>query len=310
MNDSPEADRRSVGGGSHEHRFVTAPDGLRLHVRDYGPRTAPLLPAVCLPGLARTGADFHELAAALATDVKTPRRVIALDYRGRGGSERDANPDNYSLAVELTDLRAVLAALECTPAVFIGTSRGGLLTMLLAAAQPAAVAGAILNDVGPVLEAKGLIHIKGYVGKLPQPRDWAEAGDILRRLFDAQFPKLTQADWREAAKLTWTERDGALMLNYDPKLSRTLETIDLEQPIPAMWAQFDALAAVPLMAIRGLLSDLVSAPTMKKMRARRGKMQVVEVADQGHPPALRGPEMIRRIAAFCRSCDATAKRHI
>jgi pimeloyl-ACP methyl ester carboxylesterase len=231
-----------------------------------------------------------------------------MDYRGRGKSDYDADSGNYALPVELADLRAVLAALECAPAVFIGTSRGGLLAMLLAAAQPTAIAGAILNDIGPVIEPKGLIHIKGYVGKLPQPRDFAEAADILKRLFDAQFPKLTDADWREAAKLTWNDRNGTLTLNYDPKLSRTLEAIDFDRPIPALWAQFDALVPMPLMIIRGERTDLLSKATVAEMRARRSKTDFVEVPDQGHPPALRGPDLVRRIAAFCRSCDARAER--
>src|SRR5262249_59065356 len=110
--------------------FVSAPDGLRLHVRSYGPRLTPSLPVVCLPGLARTAADFHTLASALAADPTEPRRVLALDYRGRGESEYDRKPDNYSLSVELADLQAVLNALEVTPAVLTGTSRAGLLPML------------------------------------------------------------------------------------------------------------------------------------------------------------------------------------
>ncbi len=148
-------------------RFVTASDGLRLHVRAYGRRGGRELPIVCLPGLTRNGADFHELATSLTRDEKHPRLAIAVDSRGRGLSDHDPNPDNYSFPVELADLMAVLTALEIGPAIFIGTSRGGILTMLLGAARPAAIAGVILNDVGPVIDTKGLVRIKGYVGKLP-----------------------------------------------------------------------------------------------------------------------------------------------
>jgi pimeloyl-ACP methyl ester carboxylesterase len=303
ISDAAERQPATVAQNGYASRFVTAPDGLRLHVRDYGPRTAPALPVLCLPGLARTGADFHELAAALAADATAPRRVLAVDYRGRGKSDHDPDPRNYALSVELADLRAVLAALECAPAVFVGTSRGGILTMLLAAAQPTAIVGAVLNDIGPVIEPRGLIRIKGYVGKLPQPRSWAEGADILRRLFSAQFPHLMETDWLDAARLTWSERDGTLVLNYDPNLSRTLEGIDLERPGPALWPQFDALAAVPLMIIRGQLTDLLSAATVEQMRARRRRTELIEVPHQGHPPALRGADLVRRIAAFCRSCD-------
>ncbi len=151
--------------------FVTAQDGLRLHVRDYGSRIASALPVVCLPGLARTVADFDALAEALA-DGAPPRRVIAIDSRGRGQSDYDSNAENYNLAVELGDVVAVLTALDAGEAVFIGSSRGGILTMLLGVAHPTAVAGVVLHDIGPVIEAKGVARIKSYVGKLPQPRSY------------------------------------------------------------------------------------------------------------------------------------------
>src|SRR6185369_7834182 len=137
-------------GGVSDH-FVTAQDGLRLHVREHGERTASGLPVVCLPGLARTTADFDRLAAALAGDPDRPRRVVALDYRGRGMSDHDRDPANYSIPVELADVTAVLAARAVERGIFVGTSRGGLLTMALAAVRPTAIAGAVLNDIGPVI---------------------------------------------------------------------------------------------------------------------------------------------------------------
>ena len=300
------APQTAVRSDSATSIFVTAPDGLRLHVREYGPRLAPRLPVICLPGLARTAADFEPLATALADAPGEPRRVLALDYRGRGRSEYDSNPANYSFAVEVADLAAVLTGRGVGQAIFIGTSRGGILTMLLAAAQPTRIAGAVLNDIGPVIEPKGVMRIKGYVGKLPQPRNLKEGADILKRLFDAQFPKHTAEDWLRAASLTWSERDGALVLNYDPKLAHTLDSVDVERPIPPLWAQFDVLSSVPLMVIRGALTDLLSAETVREMRARRRKLEVIEVPDQGHPPLLSSAELIGRIAAFCRACDEAA----
>src|SRR3989304_3655320 len=130
--------------------FISAPDGLRLHARCHGRRSQMALPVLCLPGLARTAADFDALAGAPA-------------------------------------------APDCRPAIIVGTSRGGVLAMLLAALRPSAIAGCVLNDIGPVIEPKGLMRIKGYVGKLPQPRSFEEAAEILRRPFDAQFTKLTPA---------------------------------------------------------------------------------------------------------------------
>jgi pimeloyl-ACP methyl ester carboxylesterase len=283
--------------------FISATDGLRLHARCYGSRS-PALPAVCLPGLARTTADFDELAAALAGDAARPRRVIALDYRGRGLSDYDADPANYSLQTELADLLTVLTALEATPAVFVGTSRGGILTMLLGALQPAAIAGAVLNDIGPVIEPQGLMRIKSYVGKLPQPASFDDAAEILRRLFGAQFPKLARADWLAAARRTFKLEDGALVPTYDVRLARAFEGADLNEPPPTLWKEFDALAQAPLLVVRGEYSDILSAETVLAMAKRRTAMDIMVVPDQGHAPLLVEPDVIATIADFVARCEA------
>jgi pimeloyl-ACP methyl ester carboxylesterase len=287
--------------------FISAPDGLRLHVRSYGPRLAPTLPVVCLPGLARTAADFDAIATALANDVSDPRRVIAVDYRGRGLSEYDRNPGNYALPVELADLSAVLTALDIPRAVFIGTSRGGLLTMLLAAMRPTAIAGVVLNDIGPVIEPKGLMRIKSYVGKLPTPRSYQEGADILRRLFAAQFPKLGEPDWLAFAHRTWKEQAGTLVHDYDVNLATTLAAADFERPLPPLWHQFEALAKVPVMVIRGANSDILTPATVSAMRERRYDIDVIEVPDQGHAPLLAEPDLIHRIASFIVFCEISAR---
>ncbi len=282
--------------------FISAPDGLRLHARLHGPSAAPLLPVVCLPGLARTAEDFDTLAAVLAS--KHSRRVIALDYRGRGLSDYDPDPANYSFQTELADVLAALTAFDALPAIFIGTSRGGILTMLLAALRPTAIAGAVLNDIGPVIEPKGLMRIKGYVGKLPQPRSFEEGAEILRRLFDAQFPKLTADDWLASARRTFKQHNGALVPTYDVNLAKTLEGVDFEKPFPPLWAQFDALQNVPVMVIRGENSDLLSAATVEAMKSRRPTLESVDVPDQGHAPLLTEADVIARIADFAARCDS------
>jgi pimeloyl-ACP methyl ester carboxylesterase len=290
--------------GKGESIFVTAQDGLKLHARQYGTRAATGLPVVCLPGLSRTEADFEELAETIAVDSARPRRVVALDYRGRGLSEYDRDPANYNLAVELADVIAVLTALAIGPAVFVGSSRGGILTMLLGAARPTAIAGVVLNDIGPVIEPKGLMRLKTYVGKLPLPRSFEEGAEILRRLFDAQFPRFEAEQWLAAAHRTWKIQDGRLALTYDVKLSRALSGIDLERPLPPLWNEFDTLARVPMLVIRGANSDILSAATVAAMAARRGKVECIEVPDQGHVPLLAGPDLSQRISDFVASCES------
>lgn len=287
--------------------FVTAQDGLRLHAREYGLRIAPGLPVVCLPGLARTAADFDALAPALA-NAQPPRRVIAIDSRGRGKSDYDSNPENYNVAVELGDVVTILTALGIGPAMFVGSSRGGILTMLLAVAHPTSIAGAVLHDIGPVIEPKGLARIKSYVGKLPQPRSFAEGAEILRRLFDAQFPLFTAEQWLASAQRTWKIDSGELVPTYDVRLARTLAEVDIERPLRTMWNEFDALSRVPILVIRGANSDILSAATVAAMRERHPDMEAIEVTDQGHVPLLDGDDLIHRVAAFVARCEGADVR--
>jgi pimeloyl-ACP methyl ester carboxylesterase len=260
---------------------------------------------VCLPGLARTTADFKVLGEALAKTPSTGRRVLALDSRGRGKSGYDSNPANYNLAVELADLLAVLTATGIATGVFVGTSRGGILTMLLGPARPTAIAGCVLNDIGPVIEAAGLARIKGYVGKLPQPASFQVAAENLERLFGQQFPKLTLRDWAEFAQRTFKQADdGHLVPDYDIQLATILKDVDVEHPLPSLWKEFDSLADRPMMVIRGSNSDILSSLTVAAMRERRASLDVLEVPDQGHAPLLAEPDTIRRIADFVAACDS------
>src|SRR5262249_24657036 len=293
-----------MSAASGQSHFVTAHDGLRLHVREWTLMRRSGHPVFCLPGLARNGAEFETLATLLAQDATPARRVLALDSRGRGQSEYDRNPANYNLKIELLDLLDVLTALGIAKAVFVGTSRGGLLSMLLAAARPAAIAGCVLNDIGPVIEPAGLARIRAYVGKLACPATFAEGATILRHLFETQFPRLSDQDWLLWARRTF-KQDGARMLpDYDPKLATTLQAIDLAQPLPSMWPEFDALAGKPLMLVRGSNSDILSSVTVAAMQARRPDMERIQVADQGHAPLLMDRETIGHIAQFAARCDS------
>jgi pimeloyl-ACP methyl ester carboxylesterase len=284
--------------------FITTQDGLKIHVREYGARTAPGLPVVCLPGLVRTVADFDVLAPTLAAGP-TRRRVVSIDSRGRGRSDHDDDHCNYNCIIELADVVNVLITLDVGPAVFVGSSRGGVLSMLLGATHPTAVAGVLLHDVGPVTECKGLARIKSYIGKLPIPRDFEEGAEILRRLMSTHFPKFTPEQWICVARRTWHLRDdGLLCPAYDVKIAQALAAIDVEGPLPTLWNEFDSLADVPMMVVRGANSDILSAETVEAMQARRKRLNVIEVQEEGHAPLLEGDELLGQIVQFVEECQA------
>jgi pimeloyl-ACP methyl ester carboxylesterase len=154
-----------------------------------------------------------------------------------------------------------------------------------------------------VIEPKGLARLKSYIGKLPQPRGFTEGAEILRRLFDAQFPKLSAAQWLAAAQRTWKMDDGELVPTYDVRLAQTLAEVDIERPLPSMWNEFDALSRLPLLVIHGENSDILSAATVAAMAARHRNVEAVEVADQGHVPLLDGEDLPRRVSQFVARCD-------
>jgi pimeloyl-ACP methyl ester carboxylesterase len=284
-------------------RFFRSQDGLKLAFRDYQPLVPRHLPVVALHGLARSSADFHVLAEAVSGHRTRPRRVVALDYRGRGLSDRDPNWQNYDLKIELGDLQAFLTAAGIDEAIFIGTSRGGLLTMALGMVRGGAIRGAVLNDIGPRIEGAGLARIKGYVGKMPQPRNYDEAVRIQKQVAGSQFTSLSEAEWRAFAELTWEETPKGLVPRYDPALSKGLEALDLTKPLPDIWPYFLCLKAVPVLSVRGANSDLFSEATQAEMSKLHPRHQAHVVAGQGHAPLLMDAPTINRIIGFLAECD-------
>ncbi|MCV3738536.1 alpha/beta hydrolase [Rhizobium sp. TRM96647] len=293
----------------YQERFFAARDGLRLHARDYRPairddrqdNTAgdTRAPVVCLPGLSRNARDFHQFACAIADEPG--RRVVALDYRGRGRSEEDANKANYTLAVECTDVETALDALGIESAVFVGTSRGGLILHLLAAAAPHRLKGVVLNDIGPVIEPKGLQEIAAYLNRPQAPGNWEEATVILRGTHSAAFPALSQADWQDMAQAIYVERGGAIVADFDPAIARQLLAADLTKPLPDLWAQFDAFRPFPVLAIRGEHSSLLSPETLAAMARRHPGLATVTARGQGHAPILHKPDVLAAIRDFLRT---------
>lgn len=286
--------------------FLPAPDGLRLHVRIYDSPGSERVPAVCLAGLTRNARDFHEFALHLAFRAETPRSVICIDSRGRGGSARDPDPTNYTVSMEAGDVITLLAQLGVTRAHVVGTSRGGLIAHVLAAIRPELLASVVLNDVGPELGVEGLAHIKAYLAAAPSPpRSFPEAEALQRTIHGPAFPALADADWTRMTAAIYRDEDGRPVADVDPAISASFAALDLSAPLPTLWSQFDALAGVPLMAIRGENSRLLTPETLSAMKARRPDMAVIEVPGQGHPPLLETGDLPHRISAFMAGVDAS-----
>jgi pimeloyl-ACP methyl ester carboxylesterase len=272
-------------------RFTTS-DGLSLHYTDEGTGT----PVLCLPGLTRNGADFDELAAALA--ARTPRRVrlIRLTLRGRGASDRDPNPLNYNVPVEARDVVEFLDHLALPKVTIVGTSRGGLIAMFLAATAHDRLAGVLLNDIGPELAPEGLANILAYLGVPPKARTYAEVLAPLRTRMPG-FPGIPDEKLLSLARRWFDETPDGLALNYDPRIRDNLEAT-AGQAAPDMWPLFDALQGIPTAVVRGANSDLLTRETVAKMQARRPDLITAEVPDRGHVPFLDEPEAQAALAAL------------
>jgi pimeloyl-ACP methyl ester carboxylesterase len=291
----------------YESRFYSSVDGLRLHARDYGAPDAPGIPVVCLPGLTRNSADFDPLASALAAGgAGKPRRVLSLDYRGRGRSDYDPNWRNYSLEVENADILSVLSAAEISHAIFVGTSRGGLHVMGLSATRPAVIEGVVLNDIGPVLDPAGIARISSYVGKTAVPRSLPDAVAILKGMMADRFTALGEADWIACAKATFIDSNGEIRSLYDENLMKAFAEVATAAPLPTFWPLFEGLRERPLLVIRGANSDLLSPETLAEMALRHQGCEVHVVEGQGHAPLLNDSSTTARICGFVAAADAAA----
>jgi pimeloyl-ACP methyl ester carboxylesterase len=277
-------------------RFWTSADGLSLYARDYAGAAGPArLPVICIHGLTRNSRDFEEVAPWIAA---RGRRVLAIDVRGRGRSDRDTNPLNYQPPVYAGDVLALMAQAGIARAVFVGTSMGGLITMVVAAMNPVAVAGAVLNDVGPELSPVGLGRIMGYVGEQKTIRTWDDAADYAASINGVAFPGAPRAHWEAFARRIFRERDGALELDYDPNITAPFRAAPTG-PAPDLWPVFTALTTGrPSLLIRGGISDLVDAGIAERMRAAAPTMAYAEVPEVGHAPMLTEPAAQAALAAF------------
>lgn len=283
--------QESAGSQAYRDGYFVVRDGLRLHYHDY-PGADDRPPFLCLHGLTRNARDF----GAFAERYSPRRRVLALDFRGRGESAWDPLPARYNPLTYAADVTELLDRLDIDHAVFVGTSLGGLVTMTMAVTAPQRIAAAILNDVGPELGQAGLDRIKGYVGKGERFRSWDEAARGVAANQAIAHPAYREQDWLEAARRNCQEKDGEIVFDYDPAIADVFKA----GPAPKvdMWPLFAALAQKPLLVVRGELSELLSASTAEKMRDAAPGVRFVEVPAVGHAPMLDEPEAVAAIDAF------------
>lgn len=287
--------------GAWEDVYFTSRDGLRLHARCYRAPLSKLRPVLCLAGLSRNARDFHDLATHLSTGP-TARPVWALDARGRGKSERDPDWKNYVVPIEMLDVLDLVTLAGIAGCYVVGTSRGGLIAMIMAVAQPTSIGAVVLNDIGPVIEQAGLNRISSYVGRMPTPATWSEAREIVAGLGEKSFPAVPPEQWEEIARAWYNDVDGRPAPGYDPKIGKAMSVKD--GPIPALWPQFQALAGKPLLVIRGEHSDILSVETLRKMQSRHPACSVLTVLGQGHAPFLKDARTNSAIARFFLAVDA------
>jgi len=282
--------------------WYTSADGLKLYARDEGPETGDAMPVLCLPGLTRNSKDFEAIASALAAT----HRVVCADFRGRGRSQYAGDPLAYRPDVEMADTLALMDHLGITKAAIIGTSRGGIVAMLMAAQAKDRLAGICLNDIGSKIEIAGLLRIRSYLGNDPKFASWDDAVKALRST-NPGFETLSNAQWLIFAKRVFAEENGVPRADYDARLTATFPSAEdiSAGKVPELWGLYDLIAPLPLLILRGAKSDLLSAETVAEMQRRNPQAQAVEVADRGHVPFLDEPEAVAAIQNWLAKADKT-----
>lgn len=275
---------------AYQDRYWTSPDGLKLHFRDYAGGTDKA-PVLCLHGLTRNSRDFEQLAEHIAP----ARRVLALDMRGRGDSEYAKDSASYNPLVYVGDVLALLEQEGIARFVSIGTSLGGLMTMLLASVAPGRLAGAVLNDIGPVVDPAGIDRIREYVGQARSFPTWMHAARALQEVHGGSHPQFAIEDWLAMAKRNMAlQQSGRIGFDYDMAIAEPFRSADAAVP-PDLWPAFDALNGVPLLIVRGEQSDLFKPETLAEMVARHGDADSVTIAGVGHAPTLDEPDAVNAI---------------
>lgn len=280
---------------TYEDRYWTSSDGLTLHYRNYpGPEDSAKLPVLCMHGLTRNARDFGPLAEALSAT----RRVIVTEMRGRGMSDYAPDSDTYTPLTYVQDVEKLLAEQGIARFAVVGTSMGGLMTMLMAALQPGRMSAVVMNDIGPEVDTAGLSRISGYVGQGRSYPTWVHAARGLAEAHGAAFPDFDLDQWLEMAKRTMVvSQSGRIVFDYDMAIAEPFAKPGNAAP-PDLWPAFDALAGVPMLLVRGALSDLLSEATVRQMGERNPAMRTITVPRVGHAPTLDEPEVRAAILAL------------
>jgi pimeloyl-ACP methyl ester carboxylesterase len=273
--------------------FYDSADGLRLYCRVYAAERRIGLPVLCLPGLTRNSRDF----AALAAHLCRYREVLTADLRGRGRSAWDSDPWHYQLSTYVQDAWSLLDSRRLSRVIVVGTSLGALMGMAMAALKPERIAGVVLNDAGPEIDPAGLRRIAGYAGKLPPVSNWTEAAAQAKSVYGIALPGLTDAEWLDYARCGYRENAaGVPVPDMDPKISDAFK--NPATAVTNLWPLYEKIRGVPLLVIRGALSDLLSAATVSRMAKEKPDLQHIEVANRGHTPLLNEPQCLTAIDAF------------
>jgi pimeloyl-ACP methyl ester carboxylesterase len=277
--------------------YYQTDDGLTLYARDYpGPSVgAPVV--LCLHGLTRNSRDFQDLAIDLARYF----RVLVPEQRGRGLSDYDTDSAHYTILQYVQDMTHLLRSLKIDRISVVGTSMGGLMTFALNALHPGLIARAVINDIGPEIAPQGLARIKSYVGAAGPFDDWDAARNYIKTISAEIFPKWSAQQWSDFAKQSYIERNGKIVIDYDPGIIEPLQVDTGDAETETLWAMFDALAHVPLLLVRGELTDLLSEKCVAEMRRRHQHLTVLTVPDVGHAPMLNEPGVSAAIQSFLTS---------
>lgn len=288
--------------GNLRHHHLPAPDGTSLHVAEAGPVDGAALPLLCLPGLTRKWLDFEPVFARWATH----RRVVAMDFRGRGLSAQ-ADPATYRPDVEAQDTLHLLRTLNIPRVALLGTSRGGIVGMVMANMAPEVLAGLCLNDIGARLEPEGLLRIMGYVGKPVSHPTWQAAADAVKQA-SSGFTGMENHQWLAMAQRMYREVDGRIVHTHDLALAQSLPSKDDVQQgkLPELWHLLPALANMPVSLLRGSGSDLLSAETVSRMEGALPQLDATSVPGRGHVPLLDEPESTAAITRWLSRVDAAA----